>query len=392
MKVTIRTVRGDPFEVEVEASDTVASVKEKIEVAKSEENYAKASQVLVFKGQILKDESTLGALDIKEKDFLVVTMMKKAAPKPSVQDVKPPEPVAVEQKAPEQQQAAATTATLGDQAGASTSDPQSYSSAASALARGAELEAAINQICEMGFEVEQVKKAMRAAFNNPERAVEYLTGGIPEGLEQQMQQQAAAAAAGTPVQGTPVLPQDPQQPQQQQQQLAQQQPTQQQQPTTGPNAQPLDLFAQGGGESGNVGGTGVAGNAGNLGFLRSNPQFQMIRTMVRSNPAVLEQVLAELGKHNPQLLQTINAHQDEFLQLINEQPTQDEQAFVQQMEQDIQQIQEAVQGQLSPEDEAAVGRLQQLGFERAQCVEAYLACDKNEELAANYLLENAMED
>eukprot|EP01023_Acetabularia_acetabulum_P052521 TRINITY_DN582_c0_g2_i17.p4 TRINITY_DN582_c0_g2~~TRINITY_DN582_c0_g2_i17.p4 ORF type:complete len:195 (+),score=56.39 TRINITY_DN582_c0_g2_i17:130-714(+) len=155
MKVTIRTVRGDPFEVEVEASDTVASVKEKIEVAKSEENYAKASQVLVFKGQILKDESTLGALDIKEKDFLVVTMMKKAAPKPSVQDVKPPEPVAVEQKAPEQQQAAATTATLGDQAGASTSDPQSYSSAASALARGAELEAAINQICEMGFEVEQ---------------------------------------------------------------------------------------------------------------------------------------------------------------------------------------------------------------------------------------------
>jgi len=47
----------------------------------------------------LKDESTLESLDIKEKDFLVVTLMKKAAPKPApVQDAKPPEPVSVEQK------------------------------------------------------------------------------------------------------------------------------------------------------------------------------------------------------------------------------------------------------------------------------------------------------
>eukprot|EP01025_Chloroclados_australasicus_P064603 TRINITY_DN864_c0_g1_i4.p2 TRINITY_DN864_c0_g1~~TRINITY_DN864_c0_g1_i4.p2 ORF type:complete len:390 (-),score=75.42 TRINITY_DN864_c0_g1_i4:453-1622(-) len=389
MKLTIRTVRGESFEVEVEIHETAGSVKQKIDEVKSGEGFEVANQVLVFKGQILKDDVVLETLDIKEKDFMVVTVskQKKQPQKPTVQDVKPPEPIQVEEEKQPQASTEEQPQAASDQgavAGGSSSDAQTYSSAASALARGSELETAIKNICEMGFEVEEVKKAMRAAFNNPERAVEYLMNGIPEGLEQQ--------AAPQPVQGTPVVQQDTQQQQPQQPQQPPQQQTYQQQPSVGPNAQPLDLFAQSGGQGSNPA-AGAVGGAGSLDFLRNNPQFQMIRTLVRTNPAVLEHVLAELGKHNPQLLQTINAHQQEFLQLINEQPTQDEQAVMQQMEQDVlQQLQDAVQGQLSAEDEAAVTRLQQLGFDRNQCVEAYLACDKNEELAANYLLENALED
>jgi hypothetical protein len=40
---------------------------------------------------------------------------------------------------------------------------------------------------------------------------------------------------------------------------------------------------------------------------------------------------------------------------------------------------------LSPEDEAAIGRLQQLGFSVEQAMVALEVCDRNEEMAAEYL-------
>jgi len=46
-----------------------------------------------------------------------------------------------------------------------------------------------------------------------------------------------------------------------------------------------------------------------------------------------------------------------------------------------------LQIQLSPEDAAAVGRLEQLGFPRHAVVQAYMAAEKNEELAANLLFD-----
>ena len=52
-----------------------------------------------------------------------------------------------------------------------------YGQAASALVAGSNLEQTIEWIMDMGggnWERETVIRALRAAFNNPERAVEYL--------------------------------------------------------------------------------------------------------------------------------------------------------------------------------------------------------------------------
>ena len=74
--------------------------------------------------------------------------------------------------------AAAATAQGGDGgAGGASGDVSLYGEAASTLVAGSHLESTVNQILEMGggsWEREQVIRALRAAFNNPERAVEYL--------------------------------------------------------------------------------------------------------------------------------------------------------------------------------------------------------------------------
>ena len=48
--------------------------------------------------------------------------------------------------------------------------------------------------------------------------------------------------------------------------------------------------------------------------------------------------------------------------------------------------------QVSPGEMEAINRLAQLGFPKTRAAEAYFACDKNEEMAANFLFEAGFED
>lgn len=186
---------------------------------------------------------------------------------------------------------------------------------------GAQRTEAIAGMEAMGFARDQIDAAMRAAFFNPDRAVEYLLNGIPESARQE---QRAAAASPQPAQ------------------------TQGQQPeaTTGTeNApqqgsdEPVNLFeaaAQaGGGGRGGSGGRGAGdlgaalgggrggaqggqAEASQLDFLRNNPQFQQLRTVVQQQPQMLEPILQQVAAGNPQLAQIITQNPDQFMQLLAE--------------------------------------------------------------------------
>ncbi|CAN8293123.1 unnamed protein product [Cochlearia groenlandica] len=361
MKLTVKTLKGRHFEIRVQPTDTVMAVKKSIEDSQSKDNYPCGQQLLIHDGKVLKDETTLLENKVTEEGFLVVMLSKSktaSSAGPSSAQVSLSSFNSIDQPAaPSTIQSGAVPASNStpaqDQPAAQN---DTYGEAASTLVSGSSTEQMVQQIMEMGggsWDKETVTRALRAAYNNPERAVDYLYSGIPETVTVPATNISGVGSradlAAPPASG-------------------------------GPNSSPLDLFPQ---EAVSDAG---AGDLGTLEFLRGNDQFQQLRTMVNSNPQILQPMLQELGKQNPQLLRLIQENQAEFLQLLNE-PYEGSDGDMDIFDQTEQEMPHAVN--VTPAEQEAIQRLEAMGFDRALVIEAFLACDRNEELAANYLLENS---
>ena len=141
-------------------------------------------------------------------------------------------------------------------------------------------------------------------------------------------------------------------------------------------------------------GQGAAGpNGGIVDFLRDTPQFQAIRAMVQGFPQILQPMLAELQRQNPQLYGLINGNQEEFLALLNEPMAEGALEGLAAGLEGMEGMEglaggNANQIEISEEDNAAIERLAALGFQFELAAEAFFACEKNEEMAANYLFDS----
>ncbi|CAG5897360.1 unnamed protein product [Menidia menidia] len=353
MQITLKTLQQQTIQIEIDPEQTVKALKEKIEAERGKDNFPVSGQKLIYAGKILQDDTPIKDYKIDEKNFVVVMVSKakpaaaasppvSEAPKPPAQEPGPtssapppsnpapapaPAPAAVPAPAEEAKQEPSAEAPEPQQPASSSGGNQGLD-ASSALVTGAEYEAMLTEIMSMGYERERVVAALRASFNNPHRAVEYLLTGIPSSPVQESNPPVQAPASG---------------------------------PTEAPS---------------------LAEGENPLAFLRTQPQFLHMRQAIQQNPALLPALLQQLGRENPQLLQQISQHQELFIQMLNEPVGEGGDAP------------EVGEMGAAGEEGAPVNyiQLKALGFPEALVIQAYFACEKNENLAANFLLNQGLED
>lgn len=161
MKISIKTLKGDLFQVEAELTDSVLALKEKIAADKAD--FEVDRQKLIHAGKVLKDTSVISELGIAETDFIVcmVTAKPKAAqvPQPPAPAVPPTMSTPISQPITQSIPQAPVAASM----------PPSY-----------ETPEAIAALTAMGFPEAESRAALRAAQGNGNLAVEFLMTGIPD--------------------------------------------------------------------------------------------------------------------------------------------------------------------------------------------------------------------
>jgi len=359
---------------------------------------------LIHSGKVLKDEDVISTCGIKESDFLVVMVTKPkkaaAAPPPAAA----PAAAAAAEPTPKSETAAAATETTTPAAAASTA----AAAAAPPAAPDSFPAEVVTNLTSMGFPEAEVRHCLRAAHGNPDIAVEFLTNGIPEGVADAANfvnattagggTPSGAAAGATSLQDLRNHPQfndlrrlvqsNPGALQQVLTQIGQQQPdlltainadqagflTMMNEPITDAPAP----SAAGGGTS-SSGGAGAGGRSHIPGMGDPTQMAQMIQGM---SDGEVQQMAAMMGLTPEQLRQTA--------QMIGQMPPDQLNQFMMQ----------AMGGggaggggggqmiRLTEEEMAAVDRLTEMGFDRSDAAQAFLACDKNEALAANLLMDS----
>lgn len=332
MKITIKTLKQEAFHIEVDPEkDTVRTLKEKFS-RESKQDYPVERQRLIYLGKIMEDDDPLSQYNLDDKKFVVV-MNKKPAAAPAAA-----EPAAAPAATSSAKSESAPAATA-----AATEKPKEEEKPKEDKKPEPEppqddIQIKIQRITEMGYSEEEARIALEICDNNPDRAVEYLLSEI----------------------ATSSMP-----------------------PSAG-----------GGGGSALGGSGGLAGSQeSRLAFLREHPTFLEMKRLLQEDPSLLPQLLQKIQSSNPDLMRIISENQVEFLALINEGadgagPDGRSGGVPRELETTA----AAMVDSLTQSDMDAIDRLKALGYPEHLVIQAYIACERNEYQAAEFLVSQTLDD
>lgn len=334
MKITIKTLKQEAFQIEVDPEkDTVRTLKEKFS-RESKQDYPVERQRLIYLGKIMEDDDPLSQYNLDDKKFVVV-MNKKPAAAPAAAE--PAAAPAVTSSAKSESAPAASAA--------ATEKPKEEEKPKEDKKPEPEppqddIQIKIQRITEMGYSEEEARIALEICDNNPDRAVEYLLSEIAT------------------------------------------------------SSMPPSAGGGGGGGSALGGSGGLAGSQeSRLAFLREHPTFLEMKRLLQEDPSLLPQLLQKIQSSNPDLMRIISENQVEFLALINEGadgagPDGRSGGVPRELETTA----AAMVDSLTQSDMDAIDRLKALGYPEHLVIQAYIACERNEYQAAEFLVSQTLDD
>lgn len=325
MKLTIKTLQQMQFKIDIEDDKTVKELKDKIE-ADHGKDYPTGFQKLIYAGKILADECKLSEYNIDEKKFIVL-MITRPPPPPKVQaetkSTTAPSAVKKEDK-PKTEEKPKTESTTS--ATTSTTNTNTNTN------------------------------------NNPTTTPTTTTTTTATSLQQNNQQAADRLLSGLGRTSNNDLDQ--------------------------PHM------------------------ASRLAAMMQQPHFRQIQDSIQQSPHLLSSTIESLAGTDPEMYHFISHNPDVFVNALNHPPMagsrgslssrssttggggggvsteQSSQPSVRTTSGGRQQpVVDQILPNVSERDKEAIERLKELGFSEIQAVQAYIACDKDEQLAANLLFQ-----
>jgi UV excision repair protein RAD23 len=344
MKLTIKSLKQVPYEIEVE-NDSISIKDLKIQFEKVH-GFDHSSLKLVFNGVILDDAKKLSDYNMKEGNVIVMMNIKVQPKKKEEAKVEEKVPEVKPASVPVTQPTTTTTTTQQQQP-----KPATTTTTTAPKKEEKDYTPQVKELMDMGFPKSESEAAVKAARGDLSLAVEFLTNGIPEHLLSQ-------------------------------------------------------------GESGNV---NAEANPSTPNAVLKNIS-SIVKVLCYNNPSQLQNILFTLQQSSPELIELIKENEDEFKTMIQQPITEEDIRAFNEFNRQAGLGGAGAEGELggagasagaegevfqqggrnyiklSKQDYDAVNKLKELGFSETDALQAYFACDKNEEMAANLLWENKLRE